>query len=123
MPQLEWRAALGGVAVAFVTSLVVRTLLPPAPALAAAILGVGLGAFLAGKWAHSAGLYHGAVVGAGWILLEALGLVPTASYEAGAFIDTVQIIVLDGLTLLVASVGGWLARRGPSSSSGTGRAR
>jgi hypothetical protein len=102
---------------------VVRTLLAPVPGLVASIFGVGIGAFLAGKWASAAGVYHGAVVGAGWILLEALELVPTATYPGDAFADTVTIIALDGVTLLVGALAGWLARRDPPSSSGTGRAR
>ena len=78
---------------------------------------------MAGKWADSAGIYHGAVVGAGWIALEALGAVPTASYSTDVLADTVVIIAIDALTLFAGSIGGWLARPDPSSSSGTGRGR
>jgi len=101
----------------------VRTLLAPIPGIAASILGVGLGAYLAGKWARSGGPYHGAVVGAGWIVLEAVGLVPTAFEGPDALTDTVVVIALDVLTLLVGSAAGWLARREPSSSSGRGTGR
>ncbi len=123
LPPLQWRAVIAGVAVAFVTALVARTLLAPVPGIAASILGVALGGYLAGKLAKSGGLYHGAVVGAGWIVLEALGLVPTAYDSPDALTDTLVVTALDVLTLLAGSAAGWLAWRGPSSSSGTGRAR
>ncbi len=87
------------------------------------IFGIGLGGFVAGKWADSAGLYHGAMVGAGWVLLSAIGVAPSPGYSTDLLTDTAAVIVLDVLTLCVASAGGWIARRGPSASSGTGRAR
>lgn len=110
-------------AVAYVTALVVRTLLTPLPAVAATIFGVASGAFLAGRWAKSAGVYHGAVVAAGFIVLQAVGLVPDGAYAGDAFADTVTVIVLDAATLLAGAIAGWLAWREPSSSSGTGRGR
>ena len=78
---------------------------------------------MAGKWADSGGLYHGAVVGMGWIALEALGVVPTISYATDAFMDTVIVIGLDVVTLFAGSIGGYFARPDPSSSSDTGRGR
>lgn len=89
----------------------------------ATIIGIGMGGFLAGKWADSAGLYHGGLVGAGWIALETLGAVPTASYSADVLTDTAAVIGIDALVLLAGTLGGWLARPEPSSSSGRGRAR
>ena len=100
-----------------------RLLLAPIPGLVATILGIGLAGYLAGKWADSAGVYHGAVLGACWIGLEVIGLAPGATYSEDVLTDTVVVIALDLVTLLAASFGGWIARRDPSSSSGTGRAR
>ena len=100
-----------------------RTLVAPIPGIVATIFGIALGGFVAGKWADSAGIYHGAVVGMAWIVLEAIGPVPGASYSNDVLTDTVIIIAIDVATLAAASIGGWLARPGPSSSSGTGRAR
>jgi len=101
----------------------VETLLAPIPGIVATILGVALGGFVAGKWANYAGIYHGAVVGMAWIAFEALGPVPGASYSNDVLSDTVIVIAIDALTLVAASLGGWLARPDPSSSSGTGTAR
>ncbi len=114
---------MAGIAVAVVIDVAARAYLAPIPGLVATILGICLGGFVAGKWADSDGLYHGAMVGVGWIALSAVGLVPTPNYSADVLADTVTIIWLDLGTLLAATLGGWIARRGPSSSSGRGRAR
>ena len=78
---------------------------------------------MAGKWADSAGLQHGVMVGVGYIVFEAIGLAPSASYSSDVVADTAIVIALDVVTLVSASVAGWLATRGLSSSSDTGRAR
>jgi hypothetical protein len=122
-PELRWRAVLAGIALAVIVAVVARYALAPIPGLVATMFGIGLGGFVAGKWADSAGLYHGAMVGAGWIALGAVGLVPTPAYGADVVADTVTIIWLDLATLVAASLGGWLARRDRSSSSGRDRAR
>jgi uncharacterized membrane protein AbrB (regulator of aidB expression) len=106
-----------------IIALAARSVLPLGLVGAATILGVGLGGFIAGKWAKSAGLYHGAFVGAGWVALEAFGAIPTQAYSPDALTDTVIVTAIDVLTLIVSSCGGWLAWRDPSSSSGTGKAR
>ena len=98
-------------------------LLAPIPGGAATIIGVALGGFVAGKWADSAGLYHGALVAAGWIALEAFGIVPTLTYSNDALGDTLLVFVIDLVTLLAGSFGGWRARPGPSSSSGMDKDR
>ncbi len=113
---------LAGLAVAVIVVVLARTLVAPIPGIVATIIGVALGGFVAGKWADSAGIYHGAVVGMAWIAFESLGPVPGASYSSDVVTDTVIIIAIDVATLAAASIGGWLARPGPSSSSGTGRA-
>ena len=97
--------------------------LAPPVGLVATILGVGLGAFIAGKWANSVGLQHGVMVGVGYVVFEAIGLAPSASYSSDVVVDTVIVIAIDVVTLLAASLAGWLATRGPSSSSGTGTGR
>lgn len=120
---MRWRAVIAGTALAVIVGVAARYALAPIPGLVATIFGIGLGGFMAGKWADSAGLYHGAMVGAGWIALSAMGLVPAPGYAADVVADTVTIIWLDLATLVVASLGGWMARRDPSSSSGRGTAR
>jgi hypothetical protein len=122
-PQLRWRAVLAGLAVAVILALLARSFLAPVPGIAATIIGIALGGFVAGKWADSAGLYHGAVVGAGWIALEALGAVPTASYSSDVLTDTAIVFGIDALILIAGAIGGWRARPEPSSSSGRGRGR
>jgi uncharacterized membrane protein AbrB (regulator of aidB expression) len=97
-------------------------LLVPTLGLIATILGVALGGYVAGKWANSAGLQHGVMVGVGYIVFEAVGLAPTVSYASDVVADTAIVIALDVVTLLAASFAGWLATRGLSSSSDTGRA-
>jgi hypothetical protein len=78
---------------------------------------------VAGKWANSVGLQHGVMVGVGYIVLEAIGVAPSASYASDVVVDTVVVIGLDAVTLLAASFAGWFATRGLSSSSDTGRGR
>ena len=121
LPPLRWRAVLAGLAVAVVIAVVARSFLAPIPGVAATIIGIALGGFVAGKWADSAGLYHGAMVGVLWIGLEILGAVPYLSYSAEPLTDTIILIVVDVVTMLAGAIGGWLARPDPSSSSGTGR--
>ena len=106
-----------------IVALVARSFLAPIPGLAATIIGVGLGGFVAAKWADSGGIYHGAVVGVGWVALEAFGAVPTPSYAGDVLADTVIVIALDVVTLVAGAVGGYFARTDPSSSSGTGKGR
>jgi len=107
--------------VAVIVVIVERLLIAPIPGIVATILGVALGGYVAGKWADSAGIYHGAVVGMAWIALEAFGPVPAASYATDVLTDTVILIAVDLATLVAGVIGGWLARPGPSSSSGRGR--
>jgi hypothetical protein len=114
---------LAGVAISVAIGVPAIVALAPIPGSIATILGVAIGGFVAGKWADSAGAYHGALVGAGWIMLEAFGIVPSLRYSADTITDTLIVFVVDLVTLIGASLAGWWARRGPSSSSGTGRAR
>lgn len=118
-----WRAVLAGLAVAVILAIVARSVFAPIPGFVATIVGIGLGGYIAAKWAKTAGLYHGALVGAGWIALEALGAVPTASYSADVLSDTVIVFATDALVLFAGAVGGWRGHPEPSSSSGTGRDR
>lgn len=102
-----------------ILAIVARSLLDPIPGVAATILGLGLGGFIAAKWAKTSGLYQGACVGAGWIALEAFGAVPTSSYSTDALTDTAIVVLIDVATIAAGSLGGWLAQRETSSSSGT----
>lgn len=71
---------------------------------------------MAGKWAKIAGSYHGALAAVGWIVVAALGLIPTPGYGSNVLADTVVIIVFDVIALAVGSLGGWLASDRVSSS-------
>ena len=123
VPPVQWRAVLVGLAVALVIGYAALYTLAPIPGSAATVVGIGIGGFLAGKRANAAALYHGALVGLVWIALETFGLVPTASYSDDLTTDTLIVIAMDVATLAAATLGGALARSGPSSSSDTGRAR
>ena len=124
LARLDWRAILAALGVAFVTGLVTRTLLAPVPGIVASIVGIGVSGFLAGIGARGAGAYHGAAVGVGWVLLEAIGVAPTPAAAENAVADTVAVIAFDALSLSAATFGGWFAaKRHRSSSSGRGKAR
>jgi hypothetical protein len=81
---------------------------------------------LAGKLAKNAGLYHGALVGVGYVLVEAIGLAP-APFESGGdgLAEGISIIGGDALLLALAALAGWIAapRVASLSSSDTGRGR
>jgi len=99
-----------------------------APALvsAATLCGIAGGAFFAGKRAFQAGLYHGALVGVGYVVLEGIGLVPTLFQPLeGGIAESISIIAADALLLGLAALFGWIASPSarPSSSSETGKGR
>ena len=94
--------------------------------IAAPLCGIAVGGVLAGKLAKNAGLYHGALVGVGYVLVEAVGLAPAPLDPAsGGLAEGISIIAGDALLLAVAALAGWIAapREVSSSSSGTGRGR
>jgi len=121
MPHLRWPALLAGVALAVVIALLAAAVLPPIPAAVASFFGLFLSGLLAGKMATLGRAYHGAVVGAGFVLCEALGVVPGSGYSGDALSDTALVIASDALSIAAAALGGWAARLW--SSSGTGKAR
>ena len=76
--------------------------------------------------AKNAGLYHGAVVGVGYVLVEAVGLAPAPFAPSGDGVaEGLWIIAGDVLLLALATLAGWIAapRATSSSSSGRGRGR
>lgn len=94
--------------------------------IAAPLCGIALGALLAGKVAKNGGLYHGALVGVGYVLVEAIGLAPAPlDPSSDGLTEGLAIIAGDALLLAVAVLAGWIAapRATSSSSSGTGRGR
>lgn len=121
MPPLRWPAIIAGVALAVATALLADALLPPIPAAVASVLGLFVSGVLAGKLASAARVYHGAVVGAGYVICEALGIVAGGGILADPVADTVAVIVSDALRIGVAALGGWCSRLW--SSSDTDRAR
>ena len=121
MPSLRWTAILAGVALGVAVTLVGAAVLPPIPAAAASYFGLVLSGLLAGKLAPEARAYHGALVGAGYVICEALGIVPTGSYAVDPLSDTAAVIASDALAIASAAVGGWSAGLWSSSDTGTGR--
>ena len=65
-------------------------------------------------------MYQGALVGAGYVICEALGVVPSDAYFADPLSDTVALIASDALVIVVAALGGLFARLWSSSDTGTG---
>ena len=96
-------------------------LLPPIPAAVASVFGLLVSGLLAGKLASAGRAYHGALVGAGYVICEALGIVPGVSYVADPLSETVAVIASDALAIAAAALGGWFARLWSSSDKGTGR--
>lgn len=121
MPRLRWTAILACVALAVVIALVSAAVLPPIPAAYASFFGLFISGILAGIWAPEARVYHGAVVGAGYVLCEAVGIVPSGGGSADPLADTVAVIALDALRIALAALGGWSARLWSSSDKDRGR--
>src|SRR5687767_7899177 len=121
MPRLRWPAILVGVALAVATTLLTAAVLPPVPAAIASVFGLFVSGLLAGKLAPVARLYHGAVVGAGYVICEALGIVPGGGFLADPVSDTVAVIVSDALRIAISALGGWCARLWSSSDTDRGR--
>jgi hypothetical protein len=121
MPPLRWPAILAGVALSLVIGLLSPALLPPIPAAVASFFGLLLSGLLAGKLASAGRAYHGAVVGAGYVICEALGIVPGGGYFSDPLTDTVAVIASDALLIAAAALGGWCARLWSSSDTGRGR--
>src|SRR5437899_11489746 len=73
MPPIRWPAILAGAALAVALALLSALALPPISAAVASFFGLFVSGLLAGKLAKEGGVYHGALVGAGYVLCEALG--------------------------------------------------
>jgi len=129
LPTTNWIAVAGGVLVAAAIASVLRLAASPTASIfgiAAPLCGIALGAVFAGKVAKYGGLYHGALVGVGYVLVEAIGLAPAAIESSGeGLAEGLTIIAGDGLVLALAALAGWIAapRATSSSSSGMGRGR
>jgi len=121
MPPLHWRPVLAGTALSVVIGLVSAVLLPPIPAAVASFFGLLISGFLAGILAPGARAYHGALVGAGFVLCEALGIVPGSGYSGDALSDTVAVIASDALLIAAATFGAWCSRLWSSSDKGKAR--
>jgi hypothetical protein len=129
LPAINLIAVAVGLVVAATSAALVRLLVVPNASIfgiAAPLCGIALGAYLAGKLAKNAGLYHGALVGVGYVLVEAIGLAPPPFEPSGDGLgDSLSIITGDAMLLALAALAGWIAapRAASSSSSGTGRGR
>jgi peptidoglycan/LPS O-acetylase OafA/YrhL len=129
LPPINQIAVAAGVLVAATIASILR-LAASSPAsifgIAAPLCGIALGAFLAGKVAKNGGLYHGALVGVGYVLVEAIGLAPAPLEPSGVGVaEGLSVIAGDALVLAVAVLAGWIAspQAMSSSSSGKGRGR
>ena len=120
MPTLHWSAIVAGILISIVVTLVAHALLPPIAALVASLFGLAAGGFLAGKRGKQAPAYHGALVGVGFIVFEALGVIPGVGY-VDPLADTLAIIALDAGALAASTLGGALSRVGSSSDRGRDR--
>jgi hypothetical protein len=121
MPRLRWSAILAGVALAVAAALLAAAVLPPIPAAVASFFGLLVSGLLAGKLARAAPAYHGALVGAGYLACEALGIVPGGGYSTDPVADTVLVIASDALAIAAAALGGWCARLWSSSDKDRAR--
>src|SRR5437773_12403260 len=117
MPPLRWPAILAGVALAVVLALLSALALPPISAAAASFFGLFVSGLLAGKLAKEGRAYHGALEGPGYVLCEALGIVPALSPTADPLTDTVAFTASDALLPASAALRGSCSP--PWSPSGT----
>jgi len=127
LPAINQIAVAAGVLVAATIASILR-LAASSPAsifgIAAPLCGIALGAFLAGKLAKNGGLYHGALVGVGYVLIEAIGLAPAPLEPSGeGFAEGLSVIAGDALVLALAVLAGWIAAPQAMSSSSSGRGR
>ena len=121
MPPIRWPAVIAGVALAAVVAVVSAFVLPPISAAVATFFGLLLSGLLAGKLASAGRAYHGALVGAGYVICEALGIVPGGGSFSDPLTDTVAVIASDALLIAAGALGGWCARLWSSSDKGRGR--
>ena len=127
LPPLHQVAVAAGVLVAVTIASVLRLATSPTASIfgiAAPLCGIALGAFIAGKVAKNGGLFHGALVGVGYVLIEAVGLAP-ALFEpwSDGLAEGLSIIAGDALLLTLAALLGWVAAPQATSSSSSGRGR
>ena len=127
IPAVNQIAVAAGVLVAASIASILR-LAASSPAsifgIAAPLCGIALGAFLAGKVAKNGGLYHGALVGVGYVLVEAVGLAPAPLEPSGeGFSEGLSVIAGDALVLALAVLAGWIAAPQATSSSSSDKGR
>ena len=127
LPAINQIAVAAGVLVAATVASVLRLAASPTASIfgiAAPLCGIALGAVLAGKLAKYGGLYHGALVGVGYVLVEAIGLAPAPLEPSGdGLAEGLTIIAGDALVLALAALGGWIAAPQATSSSSSGKGR
>ena len=120
-------AVAAGVLLAATVASVLRLAASPTASIfgiAAPLCGIALGAVLAGKMAKYGGLYHGALVGVGYVLVEAIGLAPAPLEPSGdGLAEGLTIIAGDALVLALAALAGWIAAPQATSSSSWGKGR
>ena len=106
-PRLEWGAVFIGLVVALVLGIAATAI---GLGLVGKVVAVAIGGAVAARRASGAGAFHGAVVGAGWILVFS-DISGPAGADAGIVVDTASTVVFDLFYLSAAAAGGWLAGR------------
>jgi uncharacterized membrane protein AbrB (regulator of aidB expression) len=108
LPELDARAAAAGIALTILVAIaIVAAGFPPIFTL----FGVAAGAYLAGRMAGRAGVFHGAAVGVLSIIAASVAASAGNETVTNVLADTLTIVVSDVLLLLVSSAAGWLATR------------
>lgn len=118
-PRVQWRAVLAGTALALLAAtllaLAAQALGAPVLGSAATPLAIALGGFLAGRWAGTAGLLQGGMVGALWIVGEAIAGIGAAAPVADPLADLVLVLASDVVRIALGAAFGWL---GASTAQG-----
>ena len=113
-PDIRWRAVIAGGAATLVLAFgisLVAALLGSLPLVAAGVfVGIAVGAAAAGRLAGTAGILHGGLVAALWILASGV-VAPSSPASSDVLGDTLRTVVLDVASLLVGSFAGWVGSR------------
>ncbi len=113
-PEIRWRAVIAGGAATLVLAFgisLVAALLGSLPLVAVGVfVGIALGAAAAGRLAGTAGILHGGLVAALWILASAV-VAPSGPASSDVLGDTLRTVVLDVASLLVGAFAGWAGSR------------
>ena len=111
-PEIRWNAVLIGGAVALATAVLLFYLLGRGLSPVAGFTAVAAGGLVAGRLAPASGGLHGGLVGALWILSEALSD-PLFAAAPDVVSDTAVTVLADVARLVVGVAAGWVGSRIP----------